>query len=113
MASAMRLAHAFARRASRVGQCPKCRVKGACVFVTPEHAPSLCLHEYKLVHAFVVSRLRRARPVGLARFREIQDEVDEFARRLQDYPTYDAGRLANPFVPVSIPEQSTLATFVG
>lgn len=97
--------------------CPSCPVKGSCVFATPAYEPGYCLHEYRLLHAFVAQRLRVHPPAGVQRFERIAQEARAFIDRIRTERPYGGlrcGHEGRPMAPVPfpIPSQTTLGHFV-
>jgi hypothetical protein len=91
---------------SSLHSCRACPVKGTCVFVTPRYEPGYCLHEYRLLHAFVARRLRAHPPAGAQRFERLRQEAFTFIERLRQEQPH--GRL--PETP-AWPRQATLAGY--
>jgi hypothetical protein len=97
------------QRAS-LDSCPECPVKGTCVFATPGYEPGYCLHEYKLLHAFVSQRLRARPPAGATGFERLQSEAAAFVDRIKRQAPRGA---VPPWLPDSPawPNQTTLMRF--
>lgn len=65
-----------------LSSCSVCPVKGSCVYATPEYEPGFCLHEYRLLHAYVASRLRAHPPAGAAGFARLADDIHSVAETI-------------------------------
>jgi hypothetical protein len=99
-----------------LSQCDACPFRGGCAFATDRYVPSYCLHEYKLLHAFVASQLRQ-RPPGDARgYAGLSEDVRRYAKYLHEQRPFDPTRVSNvapvgPSVPVDAgrPQTNLLA----
>ncbi len=93
--------------------CPVCPVKGACVFATPGYEPGYCLHEYRLLHAFVAQRLRSHPPAGAQTLSRVMAETAAFVERTRKENPYGlvAGGFGAWATDPAWPRQSTLALF--
>lgn len=72
-----------------LSSCRVCPVKGTCVFITPRYEPGYCLHEYKLLHAFLAQRLRVHPPAGAAGFAMMTREVEAHVNHLRATRPFD------------------------
>lgn len=106
----------LASQKASLSSCPVCPVKGACVFVTPEYEPGYCLHEFRLLHAFLARRLRDHPPAGAAGLSRVAEEATRFVESVRHVRPFDPGRWSThgyPSVPPAPvwPTQSTLSAY--
>lgn len=97
------------QRAS-LNSCPACPVKGTCVFATPGFEPGYCLHEYRLLHAFMARRLRVHPPAGVQSFDRLRAEAATFVERLRRETPHGSAPHQLP-ASNAWPNQATLSRF--
>lgn len=97
--------------------CDGCPVRARCVFATAQYEPGRCLHEYKLLHAFLWSRRTGRGRLEAAEFGRLAEEARQYAEYLRRARPFDAARISNappagPTVPFQEgAAQSTLSAF--
>lgn len=76
--------------------CDGCPVRARCVFATAQYEPGRCLHEFKLLHAFLWSRRAGRGRLDASEYARLADEAREYADYLRRARPFDASRTSNP-----------------
>lgn len=80
---------------SLLSSCPVCPAKGTCVFVTPGYEPGYCLHEFRLLHAFLARRLRSHPAAGASEFSRLAVEAQRFVEQMRKERPFDPSLLVS------------------
>ena len=71
-------------------------MRRSCVFTSDGYLPEHCLHEYKLLHAFVHTRLRQVRPGHAHDYARLAIETQSYAGFLRTKRPFDPSQVSNP-----------------
>lgn len=98
---------------SLLSSCPVCPAKGTCVFVTPGYEPSYCLHEYRLLHAFLARRLRSHPAAGASEYSRLAVDAQRFVDDIRREKPFDPAVLVSLDAGPSGRRQMTLERFAS
>ncbi len=76
--------------------CDGCPERARCVFATAHYEPGRCLHEYKLLHAFLWSRRPGRGRLDAAVYGRLAEEARQYAGFLRRTRPFDAAHVSNP-----------------
>lgn len=76
--------------------CDTCPVRGRCVFATRAYQPERCLHERKLLHAFLWSQRHGRGRLEAAGYADLARKASEYAGYLRAARPFDPSRISNP-----------------